>query len=88
MSKKIYILLSVLGISFLVLGYYWFKKNNSSKKEDVNVSIQSINSKEQVPQVKIDFSQAVKNPVEEMPSVNPYEDVKNPFKESYINPFK
>lgn len=32
--------------------------------------------------------EAVKNPLEEMPSTNPFEQVVNPFKELYKNPFK
>lgn len=40
------------------------------------------------PEINVDVSEAVKNPVEEMPSANPYENVKNPFKDTYKNPFK
>lgn len=31
---------------------------------------------------------AVQNPLEQMPSTNPFEEVVNPFKELYKNPFK
>ena len=33
-------------------------------------------------------SQAVTNPLEELPSTNPFEEVVNPFEEAYQNPFK
>ncbi|MBI2450589.1 MAG: hypothetical protein HYV47_03595 [Candidatus Nealsonbacteria bacterium] len=31
---------------------------------------------------------AVENPLEEMPSTNPFEEAVNPFKDLYKNPFK
>jgi len=37
---------------------------------------------------KVQPSEAVTNPLEEMPSINPFEKVLNPFKEGYKNPFK
>lgn len=37
---------------------------------------------------KIEASQAVTNPLEEMPSTNPFEKAVNPFKDLYKNPFK
>lgn len=33
-------------------------------------------------------SQAVTNPLEELPSTNPFEEVVNPFEAAYKNPFK
>ena len=37
---------------------------------------------------KTTAGQAVTNPLEAMPSVNPFEKAVNPFKELYKNPFK
>jgi hypothetical protein len=34
------------------------------------------------------LGKAVENPLEKMPSANPFEAVKNPFKDLYKNPFK
>ena len=35
-----------------------------------------------------DIGQATDNPLEDMPSTNPLEDVANPFRDAYKNPFK
>mgnify|MGYP001610816476 CR=1 FL=1 len=37
---------------------------------------------------KTEASQAVTNPLENLPSTNPFEKAINPFKELYKNPFK
>lgn len=37
---------------------------------------------------KTEAGAVVENPLEQMPSANPFEEVVNPFKELYKNPFK
>lgn len=36
----------------------------------------------------VELGGGAENPLKDMPSTNPMENVKNPFKESYKNPFK
>ena len=37
---------------------------------------------------KVEAGEAVTNPLEKIPSANPFEDAVNPFRDSYKNPFK
>lgn len=94
-------ILALIGAGFYFSSRNKKVEEESRKNEEVNLNSNQ-NAEEKMeeksdeknfilgstPEINVDVSEAVKNPVEEMPSVNPYENVKNPFKDSYKNPFK
>lgn len=88
MKKQILIvIIAVIVLAALVAGgiYYWkyYKKGAEGEKGIAPV----------VPEVSglgatVDIGEATANPVENMPSTNPYEKAVNPFEDAYKNPFK
>lgn len=98
MEDKKNIIFTALAIVILALsgaGFYFFKqKSKGSKSEDNPNLVQSNEDKNQFEisegtgEFNVDVSQAMKDPAESLPSANPYDSVKNPFKDAYKNPFK
>lgn len=75
--KKIILVILIIVVIIVVLAVIYLWPNLLPKEEKGGVKL---------PQVEV--GKAVENPLEGMPSANPYEEVVNPFKEAYKNPFK
>lgn len=91
MSKKILIILIIVIVAILVAvaGVYYIYKAKKTKEE----------AKDKFPKVEVgvDFNigvdvsgvgQGTENVLKNMPPTNPLEDVANPFRDAYKNPFK
>lgn len=100
-AVSVIVILALIGAGFYFNSRNKKIEEESRKNEEANINFnQAAEEKAEeksdeddfvlgsAPEINVDVSEAVKNPVEEMPSANPYENVKNPFKDSYKNPFK
>lgn len=81
------LVISIIVIIVLVAGgvwYYIYKGGIGAPRAEEEVE------KEKFPQLEVggEVSKATVKPMEKMPSVNPFEEVVNPFEGSYKNPFK
>ncbi len=95
MNKKFLIIFVVVVAVILVAasgGYYISKekKAKEGEKEGAKKELQDVG-------IGVDFNigvdvgdigKATENPLKNMPSTNPLEEVANPFRDSYKNPFK
>lgn len=93
MSRKIIIILitAVAAVALTIFLVYYISKSKVEKPEEVG-------QKEfQIPDVGADFNigvnagnigEATENPLKNMPSTSPLEEVANPYRDSYKNPFK
>ena len=92
MNKKI-LFVSILAVVVVAgaLAFYFVAQKNTvqqptqqkrTEEKDSNVSAVGNTLGVQ------DIGQATDNPLQDMPSTNPLEDVANPFRDAYKNPFK
>lgn len=94
MNKKVIIIILILVIAILLAGGCVFLLTRNKKTEGPGGTSGSERQKI-VPSFgqginvgeALSVGEGIINPLENAPSVNPLEDVKNPFKDSYKNPF-
>lgn len=84
MKKKLLIIISAIIAITLIGGtaIYLNYKKEAIKKRFMPTLLKWSGSG-----TSLDIGDATANPLENMPSVNPYEKTANPFKDSYKNPF-
>ena len=88
-NKKIIIILIIVAILLVIAGIYYFSRGEKPKEETkdqlqkVDVSV-DFNIGVDVGDVGKGTESALKN----MPSTNPLEEVANPFRDAYKNPFE
>ena len=76
------IIIFVIVVLIVAVGVYYFayKKGYSVGYEEGKETGRAA--------AQVGAGEVVTNPMEKMPSTNPFEKVVNPFKEGYKNPFK
>jgi len=80
MDKKqliIIVVLMALIVVGLVGGYYYGRQTGYQEGVEVGRAA-----------AQVELGDVVSNPMENMPSANPFEEVVNPFEEAYQNPFE
>ena len=86
--KKIVIIIFVIVI-LAVLGtggwYLFFKKPAENKTVQGNLKTTQGNLQGFGEQI---FDKIEQNPTEKIPDINPFQQIKNPYEETYSNPFK
>lgn len=93
MSKKFLIILIAIAVVLIAASaVYFVSKGNKSGKE-ANITRPSPSpilspTPASSPDVNDNIGSATENPLENMPAANPMENVANPFRDSYKNPFK
>ncbi len=88
-NKKIIIILIIVAILLVIAGVYYFSRGEKPKEEtkdqpqkvdegaDFNIGVDAGN-----------VGQGTESALKNMPSANPLEEVANPFRDAYKNPFK
>ena len=86
MSGKILVIIIIIilisaGVAYC--GFYYYEKGSAQPIEESAVKFE-------LPQLDAGetAAQGTVNALENMPSVNPMEDVANPFEDTYVNPFE
>lgn len=85
MSKAISVIVIILVIAVFAFGLYYFGYKKAGLKKGGFLPA-ALKTEGFAPVV--DVGDATKNPLDNMPSVNPLEEAQNPFRDSYQNPFR
>ena len=79
MNSKTIIVFSIVLIIVVAIGFYYYG-NRDEVEYDKGAEIKEETNKS--------ADDAASNPLNDIPSANPYDDAVNPFEEAYTNPFE